>query len=141
MSKNLPRELIAEKAKLVEAPKQRHEVDRSFELPKGLYGATVALYLGFLAVMAVGLSTPGLIIPMVIFAFTIVAGFMLPAVWSKMEPHNPVRQLSWSQLRFKGVSTFTGHVAARDVAAQVLVLPALVFFWGVTCVIIAGVVR
>ena len=61
MSKLLTRELIAEQAAIVEAPRKRHEVDRTFELPKGLYAATVALYLGFLAIMATGMSSPGLI--------------------------------------------------------------------------------
>ena len=83
MSKHFTRELVAEQAAIVAAPKTMPETDRSFELPKGLYIATVGLYLGFLAVMAAGLSTPGLIIPMVIFTLFIVAGFGLPALWTR----------------------------------------------------------
>ena len=83
MSKHFTRELVAEQAAIVAAPKTMPETDRSFELPKGLYIATVGLYLGFLAVMATGLSTPGLIIPMVIFTLFIVAGFGLPALWTR----------------------------------------------------------
>ena len=84
MSKHFTRELVAEQAIILDSPQVTHEVDRSFELPKGLYVATVGLYLGFLAVMAAGLSSPGLIIPMVIFTLFIVAGFGLPAVWTRM---------------------------------------------------------
>ena len=52
MSKHFTRELVAEQAIILHSPQVTHEVDRSFELPKGLYVATVAFYLGFLAVMA-----------------------------------------------------------------------------------------
>ena len=64
MSKHLIRELVAEQAIIRDAPKVAHEADRSFELPKGFYVGTVALYLGFLAITAVGFASPGLIIPM-----------------------------------------------------------------------------
>ena len=89
MSKHLTRELVARRAAIVPAPKFRHEVDRTFELPKDLYAATVALYLGFLAVMATGLSTPGLIIPMAIFTLFVVAGFGVPAIWTSWHPKPP----------------------------------------------------
>lgn len=140
MSKHLTRELVAEHAVIVEAPRPAHEVDRSFELPKGLYVATVGLYLGFLAVMAFGLSTPGLIIPMVIFTLFIVAGFGLPMIWATMEPGHRSKPMSWSRLVSQGVSTYTGRVKAGDAAAQVLILPVLIFCWGVATVTIVALV-
>ena len=78
MSKHFTRELVAEQAAIVAAPKTMPETDRSFELPNGLCIATVGLYLGFLAVMAAGLSTPGLIIPMVIFTLFIAPASACP---------------------------------------------------------------
>ena len=138
MVKHLTRELVAEHAVIVEAPKVAHEVDRTFELPKGLYVATVGLYLGFLAVMAAGLSTPGLIIPMAIFAFFIIAGFALPTIWTRLAPGHRSRNMSWSKLARQGVATATGRVTARDAAAQVLILPVLIFCWGVATVTIAA---
>ena len=140
MSKHFTRELVAEHAAIHAAPKVRHEVDRSFELPKGLYVATLAFYLGFLAVMAAGLSTPGLIIPMVIFTLFIVAGFGLPALWTRITPDHKGRNMSWARLASQGIATHTGRVSARDAAVQVLILPALVFCWGVATVIIAALV-
>ena len=140
MSRHFTRELVSQHANVVAAPAPQHEVDRTFELPKGLYVATVGLYLGFLAVMAVGLSTPGLVIPMAIFAFFIVAGFGLPAIWARLEPRRASRQMRWGELARRGVSTATGRVTARDAAVQVLILPVLIFCWGVTAVTIAAIV-
>ena len=141
MSKHLTRELVAEQAAIVAAPKPRHEVDRTFELPKGLYAATVALYLGFLAVMATGLSSPGLVIPMVIFTLFVVAGFGVPAIWARLAPAPRSRQMSFAQLRRDGIATLTGRLSARDASIQMLILPVIIFCWGVTTVTIAALVR
>ena len=141
MSKLLTRELIAEQAAIVEAPKKRHEVDRTFELPKGLYAATVALYLGFLAVMATGMSSPGLIIPMAIFTVFIVAGFGIPAIWTRLAPQSASKQMSFAQLRRDGISTLTGRLPAKDAAVQMLILPAIIFCWGIATITIAALVR
>ena len=141
MSKLLTRELIAEQAAIVEAPKKRHEVDRTFELPKGLYAATVALYLGFLAIMATGMSSPGLIIPMAIFTVFIVAGFGIPAIWTRLAPQSASKQMSFAQLRRDGISTLTGRLPAKDAAVQMLILPAIIFCWGIATITIAAVVR
>ena len=141
MTKLLTRELVAEQAAIVEAPKPPHEVDRTFELPKGLYVATVALYLGFLAVMATGLSTPGLIIPMAIFTLFVVAGFGVPAIWTRLAPATASRPMSYAKLRREGISTLTGRLTARDASVQMLILPVIIFCWGVTTVTIAALVR
>ena len=122
------------------APKTMPETDRSFELPTGLYIATVGLYLGFLAVMAAGLSTPGLIIPMVIFTLFIVAGFGLPALWTRIGPEHRGRNMSWAKLVSQGIVTHTGRVKAGDAAVQMLILPALIFCWGIATVTIAAFV-
>jgi hypothetical protein len=139
MSKSLPRVQIAEQAVIHDDLTPRTVVDRSFELPRGFYLATVGLYLGFLAVMAIGLATPGLIIPMAIFAFSIVAGFSIPVIWTRFAPESTQKApKTWGALVRDGIVTATGRVAARDAAVQVLILPVLVFLWGVTAVIIVG---
>ena len=48
--------------------------------------------------------------------------------------------MSWARLASQGIATHPGRVSARDAAVQVLILPALVFCWGVTTVIIAALV-
>ncbi len=141
MSKYLTREFVAEQATIVAAPKPRHEVDRTFQLPIGLYTATVALYLGFLVVMATGFSTPGLIIPMAIFTIIIVAGFGVPAVWTRLSPITESKQITFSRLQREGISTLTGRLSAKDASVQMLILPIIVFCWGVATVSIATLVR
>ncbi|QZD95892.1 hypothetical protein [Qipengyuania gelatinilytica] len=141
MSKHLTRDLVAEQAVIVEAPAKHQEADRTFELPKGLYGATVALYLGFIAVMATGLPSPGLIIPMTIFALFIVAAFGVPAIWTKLAPESSSKPMSFAKLRSQGIQTLTGRLSAKDAAVQMLILPAIIFCWGVATITIAALVR
>lgn len=140
MSQHFSRQLIADQALVREDIRQPMVVDRSFELPKVLYGVTVALYLGFLAVMAVGLQSPGLIIPMAIFTIFIVMGFAVPATWARMQPPNPVKQMSWRDLSQRGIATATGRVKAGDAAVQMLILPVLIFCWAIAAVTIAALV-
>ncbi|MCA0909324.1 hypothetical protein [Qipengyuania gaetbuli] len=141
MVKHFSRELVAEQARIVDTPVKHHEVDRTFELPRGLYVATVGLYLGFIAVMAAGLPSSGLAIPMVIFAFFIVAAFGVPTIWTRLSPETRSKALSFGQLKTKGIMTHTGRLPARDAAVQVLILPAIVFTWGLVAVTVASLVR
>lgn len=138
MTQTLPRHLVAEQAIVRDRAVTPTIVDRSFQLPRAFYFATVALYLGFLAVMAVGLSTPGLIIPMAIFAFFIIAGFALPLIWTRLAPDSGRRSMRWGELKQRGVMTLTGRVTARDAAVQVLILPVLIFCWALVTVTIVG---
>lgn len=140
MSKHLTRELLAEAAEVRAELLPPINVDRSFELPGALYAATVALYLGFLAVMAIGLATPGLLIPMVVFALFIIAGFGLPMIWVKMRPANTAAALDWARFQRHGIVTMTGRIKAGEAAAQMLVLPILIFAWAVLCVTVAALV-
>lgn len=141
MSRLLTRDEIALEAIVHAAPRPAHPVtDRSFELPPVLYKATVGCYLGFLGVMTAGLGNPGLLIPMVIFAFFIVAGFSLPTIWVRMQPDNPSRTMTWDRLVSEGVATIRGRVTARDAAVQMLILPVLILGWGVAVVAIVAAV-
>ena len=140
MSRHLTRELVAQQAEVRSELLHPVVVDRSFELPRALYVATASLYLGFIAVLGLGFATPGLLIPMAIFTLFIVAGFGIPAVWVRMQPDNPVSPLDWSRFRRQGIATLTGRLTAGEAAAQMLVLPILIFAWGITCVIIAALV-
>ncbi len=121
------------------APRHQVDVDRQFELPKALYAATVGLYLTFCAVMWMGLSSPGLAIPMVIFGVFIVGGFGVPAIWTRLKD-NPSEPLSMGEFAQKGIMTYTGHLAARDATVQMLILPTLIVMWALTVLVIAAIV-
>ena len=136
MSKLITTELLDQKARIVAAPATPTDVDRTFEMPPVLYATTVGMYLAFVAVMCVGLATPGLIIPMVIFALFIVAGFGLPAIWTQLAPAGGKQAMSYGTFARKGVMTLTGRLPARDAAIQMLLLPTIVACWGVVMVTI-----
>tara|TARA_B100000678_G_scaffold153405_1_gene128177 strand:- start:1497 stop:2000 length:504 start_codon:yes stop_codon:yes gene_type:complete len=119
----------------------RQDVERSFEMPTVLYGATVALYLGFIAALGVGFATPGLALPMAIFAIFIVALFGAPALWLRAGKDAPeAKALSFGALMRNGIMTHTGLLKGRDAAVQMMILPVLIMIWAMTVLVIAGVV-
>lgn len=145
MSQFVARDVLHDTADIVAAPAHaaspapiREEIDRTFELPTGLYVATAGLYLGFIAVMAATFGNAQLAIPLVIFAFFIVAAFGVPTIWARMNPENSLRALTYGALKNRGIMTATGRLNAGAATAQVLVLPILIFAWGVAVAIIAS---
>lgn len=147
MSKHIKEHIEVGKARIVEAPAKseaapRHqvEVDRTFEMPKALYGVTVGLYFAFLAVMWAGFSSPGLVIPMAIFAIFIIGGFGVPAIWTRLKPDSASRSLTMGLFNQNGIMTNTGRLAPRDAVIQMLILPVLIVLWGLAVVTIAALV-
>jgi len=145
MAEHLKHQLDIGKARIVEAPRVDNitspavYIDRSFNLPKELYFGTVAGYLGFLALMSVAFINPVLIIPMVIFVGFIVAGFGVPAIFTRLKG-NDSKAMTWDEFESRGIMTNTGKLAPRDAAVQVLILPALIVMWGIAIVTIAALV-
>ncbi len=141
MTTHQPRTAIAEFALVSSEPQLTNRpTDRTFELPTGLYVATVGAYLAFLAVMALGFSSDGLILPMAVCVFYIVMAFGVPSLWVRMQPWTKSRALTWQQFRRQGIQTGSGWLPAGAAAAQVLVLPLLVLLWGVAAVIVKALV-
>ncbi len=125
--------------KVAGPPRHQVEIDRNFELPAGLFKATVALYLAFLGVMFVGFGGPGLVIPMAIFAVFIAAGFGVPAIWPRLKG-NVSAPMSMGKFKQAGIMTETGPVAPRDAMIQMLILPVLIVVWACAAVIVAALV-
>ena len=143
MAEFITREQLALHAITHDTPQARFvqpRVNRSFELPTALYGATVALYLGFVAVMMVGFGNPLLMLPVSVIVLTIIAGFALPTIWTKLTPESGQRPRSLGRFGHDGIMTGSGLSAARDASVQVLILPVLIFCWGIAVVIIAALV-
>ncbi|MCX7676526.1 MAG: hypothetical protein N2Z59_04010 [Alteraurantiacibacter sp.] len=118
-----------------------HVVDRTFELPRGIYAATVGCYLTFLATTGLAFSHAEMIIPMAIFVLFILGGFGLAAVWTKLAPEAPRKAMSWARFQRDGIAALTGHNAAGAATVQVLILPVLIAVWGFAVVTIAALVR
>ncbi|MEL6529058.1 MAG: hypothetical protein AAFQ27_03800 [Pseudomonadota bacterium] len=149
MSQHVKDIIARGEARIVEAPEAKApraqvEIDRNFELPTALYAVTVGLYLAFLVVMFAGLSTPGLVIPMAIFAVFIVGGFGVPAVWARLKSNIPggddSRPLTMGAFSNQGIMTHTGRLSPRDATIQMLILPVLIVMWGCAAVTIAALV-
>lgn len=143
MAEYLTRAQLAEAADTHEALQscqQPHETDRTFELPTRLYATTVGLFLGYIALMGAGFAHPEMILPVAIFVLFVVAGFGVPALWTRLAPQTRSRAMRWEQFRQDGIMTLTGRTSARDATVQVLILPVLIFLWGVAVVTIAALV-
>ena len=149
MAQKLNREAIAAQADVhvaMPAAHEAHAVDQTFELPPALYAGTVGCYLAFLGITAAAFGNTELIIPMVIFAFFIIAGFGIPTTWSKLVPPTlaakpRAKAKSWTRFQRDGINTLTGHNTAGEATVQVLILPALIVAWGLAVVTIAALVR
>jgi hypothetical protein len=144
MAQKLNREAIAAQADVhaaMPAAHAAHEVNRTFELPPALYAGTVGCYLAFLGITAAAFGNAGLILPMTIFTFFIVAGFGVPTIWASMDPAKTAKAKSWVRFQRDGINTLTGHNTAGEATVQVLILPALIVVWGLAVVTIAALVR
>jgi hypothetical protein len=115
-------------------------VERNFGLPTWLYGATIAAYAGFLAVMSAAFMNASLVVPMAICVVYLAMAFGVPMLWTRFKPEDTSHALSGSQFRNRGIQTDTGHLTANEASIQVLILPVLILFWGVAVAIIAAVV-
>ena len=130
-------------ARIVEQPAAlRHnlpQVDRSFGMPKALYAATVALYLGFVLTMGSAFAHREMAIPVAIFAIFIIAGFGVPTIWARLAG-NTSEPATLGEFGVRGIMTHTGRLAARDATVQMLILPVLLVVWGLTVAVIAAIV-
>lgn len=138
MSRHLDRQLIADRAVIREEYRVTPAIDRSFGLPGALYAATGALYFGFVAVMAAGFGAPGLIVPLAICVVFLAAFFAVPVLFAKVDPD--AQAMGFGRFRREGVATLTGRLRAGEAAAQMLVLPVLIFGWAIAVTTIAALV-
>ena len=143
MSKLVQDHIARGEARIVAAPavakRSQVEGDRNFELPTGLFATTAGCYLAFLGIMFAGFGNPVLVIPMIVFAVSIIAGFGVPAIWVRLRD-NASKPLTGEKFAREGIMTNTGRLRPRDAAIQVLILPVLVVLWGITAAIIAAIV-
>ena len=143
MVERLTRQQIAEYAIVHEAPVLHAPtaVDRNFELPTGLYVAMAGLLFAAAGVMALGFAAPMMVVPTAIIAVFIAMFFAVPAMWVRMKPDHAQHATRWERFRREGIMTPYGRSSAGAATVQVLILPALILFWGVAVVTIAAVVR
>ena len=140
MSVRLDPRTLADATEIRLAPRPCACTDRNFNLPVSLHAAYFGLCFAYLGVMWLGFASPGLAIPMVICVVFTAAFYAVPMLWATMGPENPGRSMPFATLMDKGVDTLTGRCSGGAAVAQVLVLPALLLFWGLAVVTIAALV-
>jgi len=130
MTSRLKSEVLIRSDEIVEAPAERACGDQSFELPSGVYVAMAALFAGFIGVLSLALRGAQMaLVYGVIFAF-IAAFFAVPAILPAMAPSRK-KALSWADFRSRGIETATGRSSAGEATVLVLLLPALIFCFGI----------
>ena len=139
MTTRVKPEVLITRDEIVAAPAERACTDQSFELPTGLYVAMATLFTGFIGVL--GLAFRGghmAVVYGVIFVF-IAAFFAIPAMFPSMAP-NRKQALSWTVFRMRGIQTATARASATEATTLVLLLPFLVFCFGMAVAAIAMIV-
>jgi hypothetical protein len=132
-------EVLLARDEIVAAPAERACTDQSFELPSGLYVAMALLFAGFVGVLGVGFRGGHMaVVYGVIFAF-IAAFFAIPAMFPAMAPDRR-KALSWAMFRMRGIETATGRSSAGEATVLVLLLPFLIFCFGMAIAAIAMIV-
>lgn len=132
-------EVLIARDEMVAAPAARACDDQNFELPTGLYITMAMLFGGFIAVLSLAFRGGHMAVAYgVIFAF-IAAFFAVPAMFPGMAPSRK-KALSWAMFRMRGVHTATGRSTAGEATVLVLLLPFLIFCFGMTIAAIAMIV-
>lgn len=139
MTTRIRSEVLIARDEIVAAPAERACTDQSFELPSGLYVAMALFFAGFVAVLGLGFRGGHMaVVYGVIFAF-IAAFFAIPAMFPAMAPDRK-KALSWTMFRMRGIQTATGRTSAAEATTLVLLLPFLIFCFGMAVAAIAMIV-
>ena len=132
-------EVLIARDEIVAAPAPRACEDQSFELPGGLYAAMTVMFAGFIMVLGSAFRGGHMAVAYgVIFAF-LAAFFAIPAMFPAMAPERK-KSLSWTMFRMRGIQTATGRTTAGEATALVLLLPFLIFCFGMAVAAIAMIV-
>ena len=139
MTTRVKPEVLVARDEMVASPVQRACDDQSFELPSGLYIAMAALFAGFVGVLSLAFRGGHMaVVYGVIFAF-IAIFFTIPAMFPRMAPDRK-KALSWTTFRMRGIETATGRMSASEATTLVLLLPFLIFCFGMAVAAIAMIV-
>ena len=139
MTTRVKPEVLVARDEIVAAPAKRACTDQSFELPSGLYIAMAALFAGFIGVLSLSFRGGHMAVAYGVICAFIAAFFAIPAMFPGMAPDHK-KALSWARFRMRGIHTATGHSSATEATALVLLLPFLVFCFGMAIAAIAMIV-
>jgi|SRR6185312_985943 len=127
-------ELLVARKEIAAPPVLRACVDQSFELPGAIYGAMAIMFAGFIAVLALAFRGGYMAIAYGVIFIFLAAYFAIPAIFQQR------KGLSWAMFRYKGIETATGRTRAMEATVLVLLLPFLIFCFGLAVAAIAAFV-
>jgi hypothetical protein len=139
MSRRQTREQLLAREEVVAAPAKRACDDQTFELPTGIYIAMATMFAGFIAVLSLAFRGGHMaVVYGVIFAL-IAAFFGVPALFAGMaHDESRTRALRLFDFGHRGIATATGRASAREATILVLLLPFLIFCFGIAVATIAS---
>lgn len=140
MTRHVSQDALIARAEIVAAPAERACEDHNFGLPPAIHLMTGALFLGFVSVLCLALSTPGLVIPFGIFAAFILAFFTVPAIFLKVSPEKGSQAVGWTDFLERGIATEHGRCGGAEATVLVLMLPGFIFLWAVAIAIIVALI-
>ena len=139
MTTRVKTDILVARDEIVAAPAERACTDQSFELPSGLYIAMASLFAGFIGVLSLAFRGGHMAVAYgVIFAF-VAAFFAIPAIAPAMASERK-KALSWAMFRMRGIQTATGRLTSGEATVLVLLLPFLIFCFGMAIAAIAMIV-
>ena len=130
--------LLEDRNEIVSSPSTRACDDHSFEFPPVIFGIMAALFFGFLLITATGFAHPEMLVPMGINFIFLTAFFTVPTIFARAAPGERSRKMTWSKLMEDGIDTATGRTSGGEAVVLMLILPLLIFLWGVAVVAIAA---
>lgn len=138
--RQIPEVLIA-REEIVAPPIAKVCTDHSFELPTALYIVTGALFLGFVSVLSLTFASPGMAVPFGIIVAFLIAFFAIPTIFvCAARGEYGSRSLYWSEFMKNGLAIEHGRCSGRDAAVLVLLLPTLIFCFGLAVAVIVALV-
>ncbi|HEX8641025.1 MAG TPA: hypothetical protein VF704_07690 [Allosphingosinicella sp.] len=120
---------LAARAAIVPAPR-RNRGKRAFELHPAVHLMTIAAYLSFVLILTATFMGRDLVVGAGIIVISVVALFLVPALWGRVVPDDGLRKESWAEFLEEGVECITGRLTAGQAMAQILTLPALLLGMG-----------
>lgn len=119
---------------------RRNRAERVFDLHPALHVALFGGFAAFLGILAAGLMTRELIIPMAICFLFVAAAFATPALWARVAGERQGRTQTLGEFMEEGIDIATGHLGGGAAVAQVLILPVLLIGWALVIVTIKALV-
>lgn len=126
MSVHQPTRVLQDNARRVRTPVLLRRHQPTFDLHPAVHVMLATAWVAFIAILALAFMGSNLVMPAVIFAFSVPALFVVPGLWARVAPDDGLPRQSWDEFMRAGVVTQTGRLETKDALAQMFTLPILI---------------